>query len=109
LSTKEYLFYGFLPRKRQEKIAELERLGTIQASLIFYESPYRLKDTIQNITKTLGNRQIVIAREITKLHETFVRGKAEEVLEWIEKTPVKGECCIVVEGNLEESSQENNW
>ena len=49
--TKEYLFYGFLPRKREEKEAELERLKTMQASIIFYESPYRLAETLQNITK----------------------------------------------------------
>ena len=108
LSPKEFLFYGFLPRKKQEKESELERLKNIKATLIFYESPYRLVDTLQNITKSLGNRQVAIAREITKIHETYVRGNVEEVVKWLKINPVKGECCIVVEGN-EVIDQDEQW
>lgn len=109
LPSNEYLFYGFLPRKKNEQDAELERLKNIQATLIFYESPYRLADTLQNITKSLGNRQVVIAREITKIHETYVRGNARDVLQWIKNHPVKGECCIVVEGTDEKPKQIAWW
>lgn len=109
ISTKEYLFYGFLPRKKQEKVGELDRLKTTSASLVFYESPYRLADTLQNITKTLGNRQIAIAREITKIHETFVRGEVDEVLEWLNNHPQKGECCIIVEGYSGASQLQDTW
>lgn len=109
ISPNEFLFYGFLPRKKQEQELELDRLKNIKATLIFYESPYRLAETLQNITKSLGNRQVVIAREITKIHETFVRGHAEDVLNWINENEVKGECCIVVEGNKEKIQEEKWW
>src|SRR5690606_6591437 len=66
LPNKEFLFYGFLPRKQKEKEEELERLGRYKATLIFYESPYRVKETLKTLHKVLGNRQIAIARELTK-------------------------------------------
>ncbi len=100
LSTDEFLFYGFLPRKKQEKEAELTRLKQLKATIIFYESPFRVKETLRAIEKQMGNRQIVIAREITKIYEQFVRGEVEDVLAWVEENDIKGECCIVVEGNL---------
>ncbi|MBO1004470.1 16S rRNA (cytidine(1402)-2'-O)-methyltransferase [Pseudogracilibacillus auburnensis] len=109
LSTSEFLFHGFLPRKKQEKEAELTRLKGLTATLIFYESPYRLKDTLRMISKRLGNRQIVIAREITKIYEQIIRGNVEEVLDWMEKDVVKGECCIIVEGNKEEEETDILW
>ncbi|MEI3613538.1 16S rRNA (cytidine(1402)-2'-O)-methyltransferase [Pseudogracilibacillus sp. SO30301A] len=105
LSTDEFLFYGFLPRKKQEKEAELERLGSLKATLIFYESPYRIKDTLQAIVKLLGNRQISISREITKIYEQILRGNGKDVLRWAENNEIKGECCIVVEGN--DAGEEN--
>lgn len=109
LPTDEFLFYGFLPRKKQEKEAELDRLGSLKATLIFYESPYRIKDTLQVIVKQLGNRYISISREISKIYEQFLRGKAEDVLHWIEKNEIKGECCIVVEGNATEGAKDSVW
>src|SRR5690625_1408833 len=108
LPTDEFLFYGFLPRKKQEKETELSRLKTLKATILLYESPYRIKETVRVIAKLLGNRQIVIAREITKIHEQYIRGNAQDVLQWIEKNEVKGECCIVVEGS-DESEAENLW
>lgn len=110
LSTNEFLFYGFLPRKKQEKVTELNRLKKLQATLIFYESPYRVKDTIQMLDQQLGNRQIVIAREITKVFEQFIRGNVETVLEWVENNVIKGECCIIVEGNQAgEEDEDSLW
>src|SRR5690625_3495061 len=69
LSTKEFLFYGFLPRKKTEKKAELERLHPLKSTIIFYESPYRLKETLEVIFDQLGDRQITIDRELTKRFE----------------------------------------
>lgn len=103
LATTEFLFYGFLPRKKQEKEAELLRLTRQEATVILYESPHRVKDTVQMIAKKVGNRPIVIAREITKLYEEFIRGKAEDVWQWVHENPLKGECCIVLEGSVEQS------
>lgn len=98
LSTDAFSFQGFLPRKKQEKISELQRLKQIKATLIFYESPYRMKDTVRLILEELGDRQISVAREITKLYEQYIRGTASEVAEWLSENKVKGECCIVVQG-----------
>lgn len=109
LSTDEFVFYGFLPRKRQEKQRELTRLGNYQATVILYESPHRVKETVQVIAKTLGNRNIAIAREITKVYEEFIRGKAESVSEALQNETVKGECCILIEGIAEEEVTDSLW
>jgi 16S rRNA (cytidine1402-2'-O)-methyltransferase len=101
LPNEEFLFYGFLPRKQKEKEAELERLGRLQATLLFYESPYRIKDTLKTIQKQLGNRNIAIARELTKRFEEYVRGTVDELVEWSKENEPKGEFCIVVEGRSE--------
>lgn len=109
LPTNEFLFYGFLPRKKQEKEAELNRLKSLQATLIFYESPYRVKETLRFLAKYLGNRQIVIAREITKIYEQFVRGNVDTIVQWIENKELKGEFCILVEGNRQTEIQNDLW
>lgn len=106
LPNKEFLFYGFLPRKPKDKEAELARLGRLQATIIFYESPYRIKETLKSIQKQLGNRNIAIARELTKRFEEYVRGTADEVVAWANEKEPKGEFCIVVEGSSEESELE---
>lgn len=109
LPTEEFLFYGFLPRKKQQMSEQLERLATYQATLIFYESPYRVKQTIVAMEKILGNRRIALVRELTKMFEEYVRGTTEEVLLWLDKHEVKGECCIVVEGTDETSMTGADW
>ncbi|WP_042147555.1 16S rRNA (cytidine(1402)-2'-O)-methyltransferase [Paucisalibacillus sp. EB02] len=106
LPNKEFLFYGFLPRKQKEKEEELERLGRYKATLLFYESPYRVKDTLKAIQKQLGNRNIAIARELTKRFEEYVRGTTGELIEWVSQHEPRGEFCIVVEGNSVELIEE---
>lgn len=108
LSTDEFLFYGFLPRKKQEKTTVLQRLKSNEATLIFYESPYRIKDTVQLIFAELGDRKVSVAREITKLYEQYIRGSASEVADWLSENNVKGECCVVVEGNSGDNSSEDD-
>lgn len=107
LSTKEFMFYGFLPRKKKDRQKELERLKPISATLLFYESPYRLKETAAAIYQQFGNRQVSLAREITKRFEEYIRGSASEIVEWIEQTELKGEFCIVVEGSKEDILSED--
>lgn len=110
LPNKEFLFYGFLPRKQKDKEAELERLGRLQATILFYESPYRIKETLKSIQKTLGNRPIAIARELTKRFEEYVRGTVDELVEWANENEPKGEFCIVVEGSSEpEEVEKEAW
>lgn len=110
LPTNEFLFHGFLPRKKQEKKRTLERMKSYPTTIIFYESPFRVKDTVQDIEKYVGNRTIVIAREISKLYEQYIRGTCSEVSEWLDDHELKGECCVLMEGATgEESSLEMMW
>lgn len=107
LSSKEFLFYGFLPRKRKDKEAELIRLKSLPATTIFYESPHRLKDTLKLLYDQLGDRNLVIARELTKRFEEYVRGTISELLSWAKNNELKGEFCLVLEGSLESEEQED--
>lgn len=107
LPTKEFMFYGFLPRKKKDKEAELRRFKDMNATLIFYESPFRLKDTIQALYGQFGNRKLVIARELTKRFEEYVRGTISELLNWAEESKLKGEFCLIVEGNKDLSDKKD--
>lgn len=99
LLPQPFLFYGFLGRKKKEQQTTLETLKEYTATLIFYESPYRISATLTNMFTVFGNRQVVLCRELTKIHEEYLRGSIEELLDYIEEHPVKGECCLLVEGN----------
>ncbi|HLR68825.1 16S rRNA (cytidine(1402)-2'-O)-methyltransferase [Virgibacillus alimentarius] len=110
LPTTEFLFYGFLPRKKKQKEKELQRLKFLPATLLFYESPYRLKGTLNVLYHQFGNRQLAVARELTKKFEEYSRGTLEEVISWADKQELKGEFCLVVEGcNNEEEQVEVLW
>ncbi|HLR08598.1 MAG TPA: 16S rRNA (cytidine(1402)-2'-O)-methyltransferase [Bacillota bacterium] len=109
LSTDEFLFYGFLPRKKKERNQELKRLKPLQATLVFYESPYRIKETVSAIKAELGNRQASIARELTKRFEEYVRGTVEELETWILQNELKGEFCLIVEGSSEPMETDDWW
>ncbi|MCG1030263.1 16S rRNA (cytidine(1402)-2'-O)-methyltransferase [Virgibacillus halodenitrificans] len=111
LPTDAFYFYGFLPRKKKDKMNELNRLAKLQATLLFYESPYRLKDTLKAMMEVFGDRRLVIARELTKRFEEYARGSVEELISWSENGELKGEFCLVVEGNdsEEEDSEQTVW
>ncbi|MFB4165069.1 16S rRNA (cytidine(1402)-2'-O)-methyltransferase [Alteribacillus sp. JSM 102045] len=105
-----FYFHGFLPRKKKEREDILEELTYISAPLIFYESPYRLKETMEHLEKKWGNRKAVLARELTKKFEELWRGTLDELKNHLENHTVKGECCLVVEaGNTEERVQRRWW
>lgn len=111
LLANEFYFYGFLPRKKKDKVKELKRIINYEATLLFYESPYRLKDTLQVMREVFGERKVVAARELTKRFEEYVRGTFSELTEWFKENEPKGEFCLVVEGNLSPSleTEENTW
>ena len=94
-STKEFEFIGFLSAKRSEKIKKLEELKYDTRTLIIYEAPHKLENTLNCILEVLGDRKICIARELTKIHEEFIRGKVSELINSIE---YRGECVILIEG-----------
>ena len=108
LDTKQFIFVGFLSVNKKEKQEKLEEIKKIKSTLIFYEAPHKLINTLENIKEILGDREIVLAREITKIHEEFIRGNVSEILEKI-KNP-KGEFVILVEGSKksEEDEQKEN-
>jgi 16S rRNA (cytidine1402-2'-O)-methyltransferase len=109
LNTDHFFFWGFLPRRSKDKVTTLETLKGLPYTIIFYEAPHRLKETIQDIKKVFGNRKITVARELTKKYETFLRGDLSTLEEWLANSDVKGECCLIVEGGNPESEEENWW
>lgn len=100
ISPQPFTFYGFLSRNKGELKEELEVLKDKTETLIFYESPHRLARILQRITEVFGeNRKIVLAREVTKRFEEFIRGSAQEVSVWASETELRGEFVVIIEGN----------
>jgi 16S rRNA (cytidine1402-2'-O)-methyltransferase len=102
LPTQPFYFYGFLSRQKKEKKEELNRLKNITDTIILYESPHRLKETLEYMLDVLGNRPITLCRELTKKFEEFLRGDIKEALNWVENEKVMGEFCLIVEGAKEQ-------
>lgn len=98
IDTEHCLFYGFLSRKNSNQIKELEKLKMLEYTIIFYESPHRLKKTLQNIESIFGNRKIALVREISKLHEEVIRGNISEIIEICDT--LKGEFVIIIEKQI---------
>ena len=96
LAPSPFTFYGFLNAKRSKQLKELESLKNYPYTLIFYEAPHRLIETLNNIKEVFGDRKVCVVREISKKYEQAVRGTISEVLEI--DFPIKGEFVIVVEG-----------
>ncbi|MGD6960533.1 16S rRNA (cytidine(1402)-2'-O)-methyltransferase [Rossellomorea aquimaris] len=110
LAPQPFYFYGFLHRGKKDKRAELDTLKTLEDTFILYESPHRLKETLKELYGALGNRQIVVCRELTKKFEEFIRGSLEEVMEWANDGEVRGEFCLLIEGaGPLEKEEEDVW
>ena len=107
LSNQRFLFYGFLNSKKSLARKELEDLKEIKQTLIFYESPFRIKDTLKLLLEVFGNRKAAIVREISKLHEEVLRNNIDILINECEN--IKGEIVIVVEGNNEVKEDNNNY
>ena len=99
MNTREFCFLGFLSAVKKDRKEKLEEVKFETKTLIFYEAPHKLKTTLTDMLEILGDRNIVLARELTKIHEEFIRGKISEILEDMEN--VKGEFVVIVEGNSE--------
>ena len=105
ISSEKFLFYGFLNSKESKSLKELEMLSKLKFTIVLYEAPHRLAKTLQNIYKIMGNRQISISREISKLHEEVFRGTVQEAINYY--VNIKGEFVIVIEKNNEEVEYES--
>lgn len=105
LSPQPFLFYGFLNSKNSKREKELENLKDYPFTIIFYEAPHRVVDTLQSLNRILGNRNICISREISKKYEEIYRDKINEIIPLMQD--VKGELVIIVEGNNEQKTYNN--
>lgn len=102
LPTGRFHFAGFLPRQGPERRALLAELVPLRATLVFYESPRRVADTLGDLLEALGDRPACLARELTKVHETFARGTLRALRDQFEGQEVLGEVVLVVEGRAGE-------
>ena len=111
LIPQPFYFFGFLNRNKKERRLQLEKLAKREETILFYEAPHRLKESLKDLNLILGNRRIVLARELTKKFEEFLRGTIEEAIEWVESNEIRGEFVVVVEGNTsgEIEEEENTW
>ena len=110
LAPQPHIFYGFLPRKPGQQKQFFEAKKAYPETQIFYESPHRVADTLENMLEVYGDRSVVLVRELTKIFEEYQRGKISELLESIAETPLKGECLIIVEGasqDVEDKDEED--
>jgi 16S rRNA (cytidine1402-2'-O)-methyltransferase len=98
LPTDRFGFEGFLPAKKSERRSALEALKKDTKTLIFYEAPHRLKETLADMAEIFGDREVAIGREISKVHEEFLRGALREILATVEQQTVRGEITLVVQG-----------
>ena len=105
IDTKEFCFYGFLPLNKKNRKEKLEEIKDINKTVILYEAPHKIKNTLEDLEKILDmDRKIVLAREITKIHEEFIRGNIDEVLSKVDN--LKGEMVLIIEGNHKEKENE---
>ena len=100
LPTKNFYFHGFLNSKQSLRKKELLTLVDKEETLIIYEAPHRIKETLLDMLEILGNRNITLSRELTKKYEEILRGKISEVLEVVEE--LKGEMVLIIEGKKED-------
>ncbi len=107
LPTDSFRFSGFLPTKRGERRASLEAIKNSPRTQVFYEAPHRVLESLEDICELLGEaRHVVVAREVTKLHEEFLRGRAREVLENLKaRESVKGEITLLIGKATEEDAR----
>ena len=97
MPTDAFYFGGFLPPKSGQRIRALTALAGVEATLVFYEAPHRILDTLADVEQTLGPRPVVVARELTKIHEEFVRGVAAEVRAVLAaRESIKGEITLLI-------------
>lgn len=102
LSTRRFLFEGFFDKKKKARKARIESLKSVKETIIFYESPHRLLDTLKVLLEIMGDRKIVLAREITKRYEEYYRDNISSAIDYFHNKGVKGEFVVLVEGNQQE-------
>ena len=104
--AQPFTYYGFLPRKKSEQQPFFEQMKEARATSIFYEAPHRLIKTLNNMSAILDSeRKIVVARELTKIHEEFIRGTISEVTDYFEQNAPRGEFVVLISPNAAQETQ----
>jgi 16S rRNA (cytidine1402-2'-O)-methyltransferase len=103
LPTDRFIFEGFLPARKKERRERLQDLRDETRTLVFYEAPHRLRESLGDISEVLGDRQIVLAREVSKVHEEFMRGRVSEVIRELPQRQIVGEITLLIKGSSGES------
>ncbi len=106
-NTREFAFYGFLPVNKKLRLNKLEELKKEKKTIILYEAPHKIVATLNDIYKKLGDVNIALARELTKIHESFMRGKISDIIK--EMNNIKGEMIILIEGNSNVIQEEESF
>ena len=109
LDTHKFVFEGFLDRDKKLRRKRLEEIQEEDRTMIFYESPHRLKDTLKDMLKLFGNRKIAVNRELTKKYQEVIREDIETVLKIYEEKEIKGEFVLIVDGFKGEKQAKNNY
>jgi 16S rRNA (cytidine1402-2'-O)-methyltransferase len=104
LVVQPFIFIGFLPQQHTDRLKKLREYKAYPMTMVFYESPHRIDKCLQDCLDVFGDRQMVLARELTKIHEEFLRGKISEILPVLPE--LKGEMVIVIDGNHEDYSKD---
>ncbi|MBR2241030.1 MAG: 16S rRNA (cytidine(1402)-2'-O)-methyltransferase [Clostridia bacterium] len=104
MNTKEFVFYGFLPLNKKLRKNKFDEIKRENKTIILYEAPHKINQTLKDLLEELGNVNIVIARELTKIHEEFIRGKINDIIK--NNLELKGEIIIVIEGNKKTDNNE---
>ena len=105
LNTSEFLFLGFLPLNKKLRKEKFEEIKKSEKTIIIYEAPHKMKNTLQDLKEVINDRKIVLSRELTKIHEEFIRKNINELLDNIDN--LKGEMILIIEGNKKEKKEEN--
>lgn len=107
ISTKEFEFLGFLPLNKKLRRQKLKEIENSSKTIIIYEAPHKMKTTLGDLKEILKDRKIVLARELTKIHEEFIRKSIDELLSEIDK--IKGEMILIIEGNKIDTEECKNF
>ena len=105
MNTREFCFYGFLSLNKKIRKNQFEKIKKEDKTVILYEAPHKINQTLKDILNELGDINIVLARELTKIHEQFIRGKVSEIIENYQE--LKGEMIIIIEGNSEINNEDD--
>jgi 16S rRNA (cytidine1402-2'-O)-methyltransferase len=104
LPTDRFVFEGFMPAKQGERESRLAALRDESRTIVFYEAPHRLKNSLEALRRILGNRDIAIARELSKVHEEFLRGTIDEITAGLAAREIKGEITVIVRAGRQSES-----